>query len=83
MYSLQIVLGKKISNATNDLTMSTFQPVVFSGPSGTGKSTLVQRLMKEFDDCFAFSISRTLYIILEIMFNFNFYMLKNICYLQL
>jgi guanylate kinase len=38
---------------------STFQPLVFSGPSGTGKSTLVQRLMKEHPDCFAFSVSHT------------------------
>ncbi|XP_013407876.1 guanylate kinase isoform X2 [Lingula anatina] len=35
------------------------RPVVFSGPSGSGKSTLVKRLMKEYEDCFAFSISHT------------------------
>jgi len=33
--------------------------IVFSGPSGAGKSTLVKRLMGEFRDCFAFSISHT------------------------
>ncbi|KAJ5334242.1 uncharacterized protein N7506_008025 [Penicillium brevicompactum] len=34
-------------------------PVVISGPSGTGKSTLLGRLFKEFPDKFGFSISHT------------------------
>jgi len=34
-------------------------PVVFSGPSGVGKSTLLKRLFKEFPDAFGFSVSHT------------------------
>lgn len=40
--------------------MTTFKPIVMSGPSGCGKSTLLTRLMKEFPDCFSFSVSRKL-----------------------
>lgn len=37
----------------------TLQPVVFSGPSGVGKSTLLKRLFKEYPDAFGFSVSHT------------------------
>ncbi|XHF96964.1 guanylate kinase [Aspergillus wentii] len=36
-----------------------FRPVVISGPSGTGKSTLLKRLFAEYPDTFGFSISHT------------------------
>ncbi|KAL2011826.1 hypothetical protein VTN00DRAFT_4544 [Thermoascus crustaceus] len=36
-----------------------FRPVVVSGPSGTGKSTLLKRLFAEFPDTFGFSVSHT------------------------
>ncbi|KAI5309485.1 guanylate kinase, partial [Ascosphaera atra] len=36
-----------------------FRPVVLSGPSGTGKSTLLKRLFTEFPDTFGFSVSHT------------------------
>ncbi|KAL3459965.1 guanylate kinase-domain-containing protein [Aspergillus heterothallicus] len=36
-----------------------FRPVVVSGPSGTGKSTLLKKLFVEFPDTFGFSISHT------------------------
>ncbi|KAI0065640.1 guanylate kinase [Artomyces pyxidatus] len=35
------------------------RPLVLSGPSGTGKSTLLTRLFAEFPDKFAFSVSHT------------------------
>jgi guanylate kinase len=35
------------------------RPVVISGPSGTGKSTLLKKLFAEFPDKFGFSISHT------------------------
>ncbi|KAG0677613.1 guanylate kinase [Pichia californica] len=35
------------------------RPIVISGPSGTGKSTLLKRLMGEYPDTFGFSVSNT------------------------
>eukprot|EP00842_Homolaphlyctis_polyrhiza_P005418 jgi/Hompol1/5878/HPOL_000177-RA len=35
------------------------RPIVLCGPSGTGKSTLLKRLFKEYPDNFGFSISHT------------------------
>ncbi|KIK60288.1 hypothetical protein GYMLUDRAFT_225771 [Collybiopsis luxurians FD-317 M1] len=35
------------------------RPLVLSGPSGVGKSTLLQRLFSEFPDKFGFSVSHT------------------------
>merc|ERR1711991_1053495 len=37
----------------------TLRPVVVAGPSGVGKSTNIQRLMKEFPGRFGFSVSHT------------------------
>ena len=39
--------------------MTKLMPVVFSGPSGVGKSTLLKKLFKEFPDAFGFSVSHT------------------------
>ncbi|KAF2466963.1 guanylate kinase [Lindgomyces ingoldianus] len=39
--------------------LSSHIPVVVSGPSGTGKSTILQRLFAEFPDKFGFSVSHT------------------------
>lgn len=35
------------------------RPVVISGPSGTGKSTLLKKLLAEYPDKFGFSVSNT------------------------
>jgi len=35
------------------------RPLVLSGPSGVGKSTLLKRLFTEYPDRFGFSVSRT------------------------
>uniref|UniRef100_A0A1I7SJ87 Guanylate kinase-like domain-containing protein n=1 Tax=Bursaphelenchus xylophilus TaxID=6326 RepID=A0A1I7SJ87_BURXY len=35
------------------------RPIVLTGPSGTGKSTLLNRAMKEYPDAFAFTVSHT------------------------
>lgn len=37
---------------------SNTRPIVISGPSGTGKSTLLKKLFAEFPDTFGFSVSR-------------------------
>lgn len=45
---------------TNSIhTVQNFRPVVISGPSGTGKSTLLKRLFAEYPDKFGFSVSHT------------------------
>jgi guanylate kinase len=41
-------------------TMSCYKPVVFCGPSGVGKGTLIAKLMKHFaNEPFGFSVSHT------------------------
>lgn len=39
--------------------LSDLRPIVISGPSGSGKSSLIKKLFAEFPGCFGFSISHT------------------------
>uniref|UniRef100_A0A914YH40 Guanylate kinase-like domain-containing protein n=1 Tax=Panagrolaimus superbus TaxID=310955 RepID=A0A914YH40_9BILA len=41
------------------LMVSSIRPIVLSGPSGGGKSTILKRAMKDHPDAFAFSVSHT------------------------
>ncbi|KAL1975665.1 hypothetical protein VTN31DRAFT_4057 [Thermomyces dupontii] len=45
--------------ATNTSSVQKYRPIVISGPSGTGKSTLLKRLFADFPDRFGFSVSHT------------------------
>ncbi|KAL7006232.1 guanylate kinase [Cystobasidiomycetes sp. EMM_F5] len=38
---------------------SSLRPIVISGPSGTGKSTLLKKLFDEYPDAYGFSVSHT------------------------
>ena len=38
--------------------MAKYRPVVISGPSGVGKSTILKMLFNDYPECFAFSVSR-------------------------
>ncbi|KAK9893701.1 guanylate kinase [Cystobasidium minutum MCA 4210] len=46
------------TSSTSSETSST-RPIVISGPSGTGKSTLLKKLFDEYPDKFGFSVSHT------------------------
>jgi len=56
---------KKIQNSHN---AKMIKPIVLSGPSGGGKSTILAMAMKDYPDLFAFSVSRLLFI-----FKFNLF----------
>uniref|UniRef100_A0AC35EXZ9 Guanylate kinase n=1 Tax=Panagrolaimus sp. PS1159 TaxID=55785 RepID=A0AC35EXZ9_9BILA len=43
----------------NRLMVSAIRPIVLSGPSGGGKSTILKRAMQDHPDAFAFSVSHT------------------------
>lgn len=39
--------------------MAALRPIVMSGPSGVGKSTMLKKLFEDFPDKFGFSVSHT------------------------
>ena len=45
--------------AVNKAALEANRAVVISGPSGTGKSTILKKLFQEFPDKFGFSVSHT------------------------
>ncbi|KAH9305164.1 hypothetical protein KI387_009568, partial [Taxus chinensis] len=51
--------GKEVVAWSKAVIGDTPQPVVISGPSGVGKGTLINKLMKEFPTTFGFSVSHT------------------------
>ena len=51
--------SKAVGTAASSQAPTPCRPIVMSGPSGTGKSTLIQRLMKENPTDFRFSVSHT------------------------
>lgn len=59
LYSQPNENERQLTNTIPISTVQKFRPVVVSGPSGTGKSTLLKKLFAEFPDTFGFSISRT------------------------
>ncbi|PGH17026.1 guanylate kinase [Helicocarpus griseus UAMH5409] len=50
----RIQMAAAVTNAVRQ-----FRPVVISGPSGTGKSTLIKRLFADYPDTFDLSVSHT------------------------
>lgn len=50
---------EKLIQSSETLSTDMPRPVVISGPSGTGKSTLLKKLFAEYPDKFGFSISNT------------------------
>lgn len=49
----------EVFDASDNPVEDTPLPVVFAGPSGVGKGTLIEMLMKKFPDRFGFSVSHT------------------------
>src|SRR4051812_21654313 len=50
--------GRLISKSMATSRKHGFKAIVVSGPSGGGKSTLVNKLFQNYPDSFAFSVSR-------------------------
>ncbi|XVE95979.1 hypothetical protein REPUB_Repub02eG0182200 [Reevesia pubescens] len=53
------VLGTEVVAWSKGVSGDAEKPVVISGPSGVGKGTLINTLMKEFPTMFGFSVSHT------------------------
>ncbi|KAL2610662.1 hypothetical protein R1flu_029235 [Riccia fluitans] len=53
------LLGKEVVAWSKGVIGKSPQPVVICGPSGVGKGTLINKLMKEYPHAFGFSVSHT------------------------
>jgi hypothetical protein len=57
------LLAFRASNASSStfkaMASSSIRPLVICGPSGVGKSTIVNKLLEEFPNVFGFSVSHT------------------------
>ena len=54
-----IFIDNHILSNYRTMSSSANRPIVISGPSGTGKSTLLKKLFAEYPDKFGFSVSNT------------------------
>jgi guanylate kinase len=55
----EVVNISSISNSNSFNCILMTKPIIISGPSGGGKSTILAKAMKEYPDAFAFSVSHT------------------------
>lgn len=53
------------------------KPIVVSGPSGGGKSTIIAKAMETYPNSFAFSVSRKFFIYIYAIIHDTFYGEKN------
>lgn len=67
---LRLALGRSMATTSSNNVSPSLRPVVISGPSGTGKSTLLKKLFDEFPDSFGFSVSRQPLSLSSLSFSF-------------
>jgi len=57
-YGEEAAVGATTSVLEGELFANS-RPIVFAGPSGAGKGTMIEKLMKKYDGAFGFSVSHT------------------------
>ena len=58
MLSLQGLKAFRSFSSSSKM-LSDLRPLIVSGPSGSGKSSLINKLFEEYPGCFGFSVSHT------------------------